>query len=246
MKNSELLLNIEDIQLQLQQTLLETNKKYYFIGISGGIDSCLALKMLIDSVGVDKIKAYYLPIEFNNSQNEINIIEQEFNIKIETIDLTECWKNLNQSFNIKSHENLINQKSKLRSMFLYAKAFEENGLVVSCLNYDEYYVGYFTKFGDSNGDVYPLINLLKSEIYEMANYLDLPKVIINKKPSADLFVDQTDEADLGFSYQDLDNYLMFETINQTIENKIEALKNRNAHKHSLSKFIDITKKVRKI
>ncbi|MBU3830943.1 MAG: NAD(+) synthase, partial [Candidatus Ureaplasma intestinipullorum] len=148
------------------------------------------------------------------------------------------WKDTINSFQINDKFNSYNIKSKIRSMFLFSQAFEKDGLVISNLNYDEYYLGYFTKFGDSNGDVFPLLNLTKQDIIEVAKYLELPNEIINKLPSADLYINQNDENEFGFSYKDLDEYLNFKKINPNIENKIIKRVEKNKHKRILEHLIN--------
>lgn len=228
---------LQQVNHNLKNTLELSHKNYYIIGISGGIDSCLALKLLIEQVGPKHIKAYYLPIEFHSNVADIQLIQETFQIPITTVDLTPSWQAMVQNFGINKVDNQNNLKSKIRNMFLYAMAFEHNGLVVSCLNYDEYYLGYFTKFGDSNGDVYPLINFLKQDVYTLARAYHLPSQIIHKTPSADLYLNQTDEADLQIKYSVIDQYLSGLPVSPTEQQIIEGWKQKNTHKHTLNDFI---------
>ena len=230
--------NLEKIIDFIQTKIDNTNKKNIIIGISGGIDSCLTLAILKLYIKNINIYPYYLPIEFNHDFDDINLIANFLNIKIPTVDLTHLWYSTINEFNIKNTNNQNNLKSKIRNMFLYAQAFELDGLVISNLNYDEYYLGYFTKFGDSNGDLYPLINLLKKEIMELSQYLNLPKQIINKQPSAGLYINQTDEQELGLSYQVIDDYLMYKNIPDSDLKKINQIINKNKHKRILNYLID--------
>ena len=230
--------NLEKIIDFIQTKIDNTNKKNIIIGISGGIDSCLTLAILKLYIKNINIYPYYLPIEFNHDFDDINLIANFLNIKIPTVDLTHLWYSTINEFNIKNINNQNNLKSKIRNMFLYAQAFELDGLVISNLNYDEYYLGYFTKFGDSNGDLYPLINLLKKEIIELSQYLNLPKQIINKQPSAGLYINQTDEQELGLSYQVIDDYLMYKNIPDSDLKKINQIINKNKHKRILNYLID--------
>lgn len=229
---------IEVIINSIKQITNQTSRKTFIIGVSGGIDSCLSLKILTKYFLDYKIYAYYLPIEIDNENTNIQLIEQNFNINIQKVDLTNIWKDTINSFQINDKFNSYNIKSKIRSMFLFSQAFEKDGLVISNINYDEYYLGYFTKFGDSNGDVFPLLNLTKQDIIEVAKYLELPNEIINKLPSADLYINQNDENEFGFSYKDLDEYLNFKKINPNIENKIIKRVEKNKHKRILEHLIN--------
>lgn len=229
---------IEVIINSIKQITNQTSRKTFIIGVSGGIDSCLSLKILTKYFSDYKIYAYYLPIEFDYEETNIELIEQNFNINIQKVDLTNIWKDTINSFQINDKFNSYNIKSKIRSMFLFSQAFEKDGLVISNINYDEYYLGYFTKFGDSNGDVFPLLNLTKQDIIEVAKYLELPNEIINKLPSADLYINQNDENEFGFSYKDLDEYLNFKKIDPNIENKIIKRVEKNKHKRILEHLIN--------
>mgnify|MGYP003308493552 CR=1 FL=1 len=219
-----------------------SGKKKLIIGISGGIDSAVCLELLVSWFGKDKISAYYLPIENSSvDYNDILLISNKIGININKFDLTDEFIKIKNKFNFKNQININNIKSRLRAIFLYGVSFENDGLVVGCLNYDEYYLGYFTKYGDSSADIFPLINFCKSEIYEIANWYDLPKKIINKPPSAGLYNGQTDENELGLKYTDIDKFLLRKKINPTIISKIKEIKKKNSHKHLLNKFLKTMK-----
>ncbi|SFW05575.1 Probable NH(3)-dependent NAD(+) synthetase [Chlamydia abortus] len=84
---------------------------------------------------------------------------------------------------------------------LYALSQEKNTLVIGTDNYDEYFLGYFTKYGDGGCDLLPFANINKTQVYVLANMLDIPECIIKKEPSANLYQNQTDEKELGFNYE---------------------------------------------
>lgn len=230
-------IKLEKTNKLIKNTLFANQKDYYIIGISGGIDSLVALKILINNVGKEKIKAFYLPIENQNDLSDINLIEKKLDIKINIIDMTNEYVCFSKKLNFANKEELANIKPKLRSIYLSSFALSNNGLVVSCLNFSEYWLGYFTKYGDSSGDVFPLINFLKSEIYKLAVDFNLPIEIIKKDPSAGLLENQTDETDFGFTYDDLEKYLLGKNINKNISEKIQLMNKKNQHKHTLNSYI---------
>ncbi|MGB2782330.1 MAG: NAD(+) synthase, partial [Atribacterota bacterium] len=117
---------------------------------------------------------------------------------------------------------------------LYYFANKLNYLVVGTGNKNELTIGYFTKYGDGGVDILPLGNLLKSQVRELAEYLGIPKKIINKPPSAGLWEGQTDEEEMGISYDQLDKYLITGKLhNRVIEKKIQDKITKSAHKRTI-------------
>jgi len=122
---------------------------------------------------------------------------------------------------------------------LYAYANHKNGLVVGTTNKSEMSIGYFTKFGDGGCDLEPIADLYKAEVYEMSKNLNIPKSIIDKKPTAGLWPDQTDEGEFGFSYDQLDKLLQGGHINPQLEVKIQDLIKNSEHKRKLPPIISV-------
>lgn len=118
----------------------------------------------------------------------------------------------------KSQLGGANLQARLRMSTLYAVANNYNYLVVGTDNAPEDYTGYFTKYGDGGVDLVPLINMRKEEVREMAKALNVTDAIIHKKPSAELWEGQSDEEELGLSYDTIDAYLRGEQINPEDEN----------------------------
>lgn len=113
---------------------------------------------------------------------------------------------------------------------LYYYAQIKRYLVAGTSNKSEFTVGYFTKHGDSGVDILPIVDLLKEEVFELARYLNIPEIIINKPPSAGLWEDQTDEKEMGFSYNELDVYIRTGEAKDSIKERIEAMYYRSEHK----------------
>ena len=125
---------------------------------------------------------------------------------------------------------LSNLAPRLRMLTLYAVAAAENRLVAGTGNRSEAYVGYFTKWGDGAHDFNPISDLTVTEIYEFLRYLDAPRCVIEKAPSAALFDGQTDETEMGVTYAELDAYLSGEEIAPEKLEIIERLHQNSAHK----------------
>ena len=113
---------------------------------------------------------------------------------------------------------------------LYAIAASEGRLVAGTGNRSEAFVGYFTKWGDGAHDFNPISDLTVTEIYEFLRYLEAPSCVIEKAPSAGLFDSQTDEGEMGFTYAELDSFLLNgEATAETME-KIQKMHNKSNHK----------------
>lgn len=120
-----------------------------------------------------------------------------------------------------------NIMARIRMIILFDLAKKHNALVCGTENKSEHFLGYFTRFGDEASDIEPIIHLYKTQIYTLAKYLNVPKEIIEKKPTADLWKDQTDEDKFGFTYTEADSvlYLYFENKLNVKEIRKRGFKN---------------------
>ena len=116
---------------------------------------------------------------------------------------------------------------------LYAIANHLNGYVIGTTNKAEMEIGYFTKHGDGGVDVEPLADLTKRDIYELAKLLPISDEIIKKKPSADLWEGQTDQDEMGFSYDILDDFIEGKVTHSDCINEIRYLHLQSEHKRNL-------------
>ena len=114
--------------------------------------------------------------------------------------------------NMKENKNMSdirkgNVMARIRMIILYDESARENALVMGTGNRTEILLGYTTLFGDSACAINPVGDLYKTQLRDLAKYLGVPQVIIDKKPSADLWIGQTDEGELGYTYEEIDKYL---------------------------------------
>ncbi|MBN4089506.1 NAD(+) synthase [Mycoplasma enhydrae] len=227
---------IVKIQKWIIKKLKEANSIGVVIGVSGGVDSA-ALSIIAKRILGSKAFLYYLETDVDNETRkhvfELNNIVKD----IQFINLKEEFELLSKKIEVKNDYVKANLKSRLFMSVLYAKAQENNSLVLGTDNYDEYYLGYFTKWGDGGCDLLPFANLLKSDIYKMAHLLSVPGEIIKKQPSANLVNTKSDEEELGFSYEEFEKYL----TNETLVSKQKALKIRNIHLKTAHKRNSIPK-----
>jgi NAD+ synthase len=180
------------------------------LGVSGGIDSSLTLKLAVDALGPAKVTALSMP------ENGISIPEntahakklcEALGVEIFTVPITRFLLPFNHIPWGVSPIAAQNLKARIRTVLLYHYANTTNSLVLGTSNKSELMLGYGTKYGDLAADLEVLGDLFKEEVVTMADFVGLPREIIGKKPSAELAEGQTDEADLGAGYSEIDPIL---------------------------------------
>lgn len=214
------------------------------IGISGGKDSSVAAALCEEALGQDKVIAVLMP---NGIQTDIECarrLVQHLNIRSMEINISETVTALSDavagnqvlqdiSGNCKLSEDAkTNLPARIRMATLYAvsQMIPGGGRVVNTCNRSEDYVGYSTKYGDAAGDFSPLSNLLVHEVKQLGEVLRLPPALIEKTPS-DGLSGLSDEDRLGFTYEMLDNYILYGICeDELVKKKIDTLHVRNLHK----------------
>lgn len=175
------------------------------VGVSGGIDSAVVLALCAATFEKSRIHALFLPDR--NSAGDIKYVRELSNalgVKVQEISLESFVDPFISAFHVSDIRLLGNIKSRLRMIILYYHANLHNGLVIGTTNRTEYMTGYFTKFGDGACDIEPILHLYKHDVREAAGMLGIPLSIIERKPSAGLYPGQTDEDELGLTYDFLD------------------------------------------
>lgn len=215
----------------IQKYVNLANGKGVVLGMSGGVD-CSVVARLAQTAGV-KVHLVLLPhgMEKKKSIDDSMVLINRFEFDYEIIDIKDICKELDALKGNFSEISKINIRPRVRMTILYAIAQTMDYLVMGTGNLDERLLGYFTKWGDGGCDLNPLGMLTKGEVRLLARHLGVPDEIINKAPSADLFEGQTDEGDFGFTYDQMDKYILEGSskdvkIDQIIEKKIAAF----AHK----------------
>jgi NAD+ synthase len=178
------------------------------IGISGGIDSATVAYLAAKTLGKEKVLGLIMPYYENRDVEDAKLVCESLGIEYKVINIRPIVDSFVSQLGFQpDNRSLGNIMARTRMILLYAHANQLNRLVLGTSNRSEFLTGYFTKWGDGASDYAPLINLYKTEVWEVAKLLGVPGRIIEKKPSAGLWEGQTDEDELGISYRLLDEIL---------------------------------------
>jgi len=203
---------IEKIIEFIESTWAKQSMQYAVIAVSGGVDSAVSLSLLARSLPKENIFPVLLPYGRQNMEDAKTIcvwnsIPQQnwVEINIKKVVDTICSQN---KIPIRDRVRRGNVMARVRMIFVYDLAKAKNALVCGTENKSEHFLGYFTRFGDAASDVEPISTLYKTQVRELARELGIPQQILTKHPSAGLWHDQTDEEDLGFTYEQADQVLV--------------------------------------
>ena len=225
----------EQIGAWLREHVETAGMKGVIFGLSGGIDSAVVCGIAAESLGAGRCMGVIMPIE---SAEEDAALAQEvadaFGVRAIAVDLKDPFQLLLRTLADQRERVLrtglesgdphritgpivsdsidalarANLKPRLRMVTLYYYANLLGYMVVGTGNRDEFAVGYFTKHGDGGADLFPLAMVVKGEVRALAKELGVPQAVIDRPPSAGLWTGQTDEDELGFTYDQLDRYLL--------------------------------------
>jgi len=211
------------------------------LGISGGIDSAVACALSVKAISAERVTGVYMPISSNSKEDadDAKLLCNQLGVELQTIPLTKVHKAFLDTENIIKEPPILagNIAARLRMTALYNIAAAKKSLVCGTSNKTEYMIGYSTKWGDGAADIQPLLHLYKREIYQIAAELNIPQSIINKAPSAGFFSGQTDEKEIGLTYEELDRALINLEENDfnpktEIESKVLSLVKSSEHKRN--------------
>jgi len=199
---------VEYLELFLENEVLKTGLDKVVVGLSGGLDSAV-VAVLAQRVFKDNLLCIKMPSHYSSqsSLDDADELCRDFNLKNETISISDMLKVYESSNPDLDNLRRGNLSARLRMITLFDISARENALVLGTSNKSELMLGYGTIYGDLASAVNPIGDLYKSEVFELARYLGVTKSIIQKPPSADLWSGQSDEADLGYTYAQLDEAL---------------------------------------
>jgi NAD+ synthase len=179
------------------------------VGLSGGIDSSLSCTLAVEALGAENVLAIRMPYKSSSPESleHAQLVIDKLGVNSLTVPITDMVDPLFERFPKADHIRKGNAMARERMIVLYDQSQAFEGLVVGTGNKTEILLGYTTLYGDSACALNPLGDLYKTQVRQLARAMELPELIIDKPPSADLWVGQTDEGELGFTYADVDQLL---------------------------------------
>ncbi|MES2154169.1 MAG: NAD+ synthase [bacterium] len=233
----------------LRRHVAAAGAKGLVVGVSGGLDSAVVVALAVRAVGKANVHAIMLPAPDSHAQDaeHARLACRTFGIEPVLHDIGPIVDGLVASLGKEPEARIRgNAKARARMLLLYAEAQARGDLVCGTGNKSEILTGYFTKHGDGGVDLQPIGDLYKTQVRVLARHLGVPDAIVAKPPSAGLYPGQTDEGDMGLSYEDLDAVLRGMELNLdlpviarktglstgTVE-KVERMVRRTEHKRRL-------------
>jgi NAD+ synthase len=179
------------------------------IGLSGGVDSSLVTALAVSSLGADNVVAIFMPYRTSDPQSALDAyaVCESLGIIAETIDISAQVDDYFERFPDADRTRRGNKMARERMSILYDHSMAEKALVLGTSNKTELLLGYGTLFGDMASALNPIGDLYKTQLYALARFLELPHSVLTKAPSADLWVGQSDEEELGIRYAVVDEIL---------------------------------------
>lgn len=207
----------------IKKKVKDAGAKGVVVGLSGGLDSAVVAKLSVKALGKDKVLGLIMPSPTTNLEDTKDAEEfaRSLGIPYKKIPLQSILEAFRAFLELDraAYGNLM---ARTRMMLLYYYANLNNLLVVGTGNKSELSIGYFTKYGDGGCDILPIGDLYKTEVRELAGKLGIPKKIIEKIPTAGLWDGQTDESDMGVTYEELDRVLSGKAKNKRVQQMVKA------------------------
>jgi len=193
----------------LRRELMRFGFKKAVLGLSGGVDSSLSCFLAAEAMGPENVLALLMPYRTSTpeSAEHARQVVEITGVSSKTVDITPMVDPYLTGHPQMSKVQRGNVMARMRMIILYDHSVSWHGLVVGTSNKTELLLGYGTLFGDMASAVNPLGDLYKTQVRQMARAVGVPEVIVQKPPSADLWVGQTDEGELGFTYAEVDKLL---------------------------------------
>lgn len=218
-----------DLNLELTEKILvdfvreevhKTGFKKVLLGLSGGIDSGLVAYIAAKALGPENVMGIMMPYKQSSKESieHAKLVVEDLGIESMLIEITPM---VDAYFNLFPDMNSMRKGNKMareRMTILYDFSAKNNALVLGTSNKTELLLGYSTQWGDSASAINPIGDLFKTQVWALSDHIGVPKELINKKPSADLWEGQSDEDELGFSYAMADS-ILYDMIDERKSNE---------------------------
>ena len=237
----------------MRRQLAATGARGFVVGLSGGLDSAVVAR-LAQLAAPGHVLAVMLPCYSDpDDERDADIVAMQFALPVVRTDVSPAYdvmiaaaqaalqalhepaRDVTSDDPLRSRRPLANIKPRLRMTALYFLANSLDYLVAGTSNRSELAIGHFTKHGDGGSDLLPIGHLLKSEVRALAREMHVPPAIVDRAPGAGLWLGQTDEEEMGFSYADLERYLDEgpQGVSPALAMKVERLIRSTEHKRGL-------------
>lgn len=179
------------------------------IALSGGLDSALSFVLAVEALGAENVLAVRMPYKSSSADSleHAQMLIDQFKVQSETIDITDMVEPLIERDPQISKQRKGNIMARSRMIVLYDQSEVFKALAIGTSNKTEILLGYSTLWGDMASALNPIGDLYKTQVRQLSRALEIPSVIVDKAPSADLWAGQTDEGELGFTYEEVDKLL---------------------------------------
>ena len=203
--------DVADLTGFIRSTVQKIGCKGVVVGLSGGVDSATVTKLCVDALGPEKVLNVFMPSRVTPAEDykTTSELSSMWGTEYRVVDVQPAVDAL-AAVLLSGRETPLergNISARCRMIVLYNLAKKRDYIVMGTSNQSELMMGYFTKFGDGACDVTPLANMYKTEVRQIARIIGVPEPIIAKPPSAGLWEGQTDESEMGITYENLDGIL---------------------------------------
>jgi NAD+ synthase len=193
----------------IKSEITRVGMSHAIINLSGGLDSALSCALAVEALGAENVVALRLPYRASSpySLTHAQLLIDQFGIQSRTIEITDMVEPLFKHDPEMSKMRKGNIMARERMIVLYDQSEAFKALPVGTSNKTEILLGYSTIYGDAACAINPIGDLYKTQVRQLSRAMNIPAPIIDKPPSADLWEDQTDEGELGFTYEEVDKLL---------------------------------------
>lgn len=248
---AELQRHREHITSFIEEVVDDAGAEGAVIGLSGGIDSTLTAHLAVEALGAEAVRGLVLPSEVNTEANmsDAERVAEMLDVAYDVIEIGPVVDAFFDAYPEGADDRMAagNVRVRVRGVLNYFVANHEGRVVLGTGNRSEAMTGYFTKYGDQAVDCNPIGNLYKRQVRQLSDHVGVPTDLVEKEPSAEMWVGQTDEEEMGLAYDTLDAVLALHVdgpfsksatcrtldVDERVVERVEELVAGSAHKRSM-------------